>query len=104
MLSYLENRKIYRDKNFWWSPEDPYEQFLVKHFFKILVKKFCPSLPAVLFHFFPQASYSTTLVENVFHLDLTLLAYKRVFTLYPDMCKVNLEDYKNDQNNHPFNV
>ena len=81
----------------------PLRTIFGKHFFKILVKKFCPSL-AVLFYFFPQAIYSTTLVENVFHLDLTLLAYKRVFTLYPDMCKVNLEDYKNDQNNHPFNV
>ena len=32
----------------------PLETIFVKNFFKIRVKKFCPSLPAILFHFFPR--------------------------------------------------
>ena len=34
----------------------PLETFFVRKNFKIRVKKFCPSLPAILFHFFSQAS------------------------------------------------
>ena len=39
-----------------WVTGGPLETIFVKKIFKSRVKKFCPSLPATLFHFFYQAS------------------------------------------------
>ena len=52
----------------------PLETFFVKKNFKIRVKKFCPSLPAILFHFFPRQARA-----KIFYANFEIFFNKKCF-------------------------